>query len=161
MTTSRNVYVASLDPMHYSHLSTLRTAECELRENVSLLIGQNGLKNEGMFTLEERRSIVRQIFHVQNEVILASNFDEIIGVLRGAKRIIRGIRSSEDLSELKRLLTFYNVLDLSERLYLMDVPDKYKGVSSTKLKDLVGKRLYKEAEQMAPYEVVMRIRERC
>ena len=62
----KNIYLASVDPMYYSHFNTIKTASELLRKDVNLVICNNALKTP-MFTLEEKEKIAK--FNLEKEEI--------------------------------------------------------------------------------------------
>ena len=155
----KNIYVASVDPMHYSHLNTLKLAEQQLDEKVFLVICQNELKTGNLFTLHERKEIAR-IYLPNEKIYIAKNYREVRLFLYNARRIVRGIRNQNDIEYMEKLGDFYSVKELKDKLYLVDVPKEYKDFSSTKLKRLVIGGGIREAEKMASREVVLKTRKK-
>ena len=101
----KNVYLASLNPMHFSHRNTFLEAERQLNQKVFLCICQNALKDGGLFTLEERVEIAHKFYGIPREqIIMLSKKEEIISVIKNSTKIIRGIRSEKDLVEVKKLV---------------------------------------------------------
>ena len=148
----KNVYVASVDPMHFSHLNTKRTAEEIIGETVNLIICQNELKEECLFSLEERREIAK--LYLNNEhIFLARNREEIKKFLLKAKKVVRGIRNNKDIEYTKKLAKHYDVENLWTKLILIPVPDEYKKISSSRLKNL-AKKESSDLEFYAPKKVL-------
>ncbi len=132
----KNIYVASVDPMHFSHLNTKKLAEKELGEKVYLVICQNELKNNSTFSLEERRRMAMGYLG-DEEIYLAKGYAEIRKFFFYAKRVIRGFRDDSDFDYIKRLAKFYDVGNMEDKLCLISVPERLKNISSSKIKKLV------------------------
>ena len=66
----RFVYLASINPMHYSHLNTWTEARKQLGREVYLCICQNNLKSTGLFSLEERKNIARKYYKIPENLIV-------------------------------------------------------------------------------------------
>jgi len=154
-----NIYPISGDPMHFSHNNTFWQAHSFLGQNISLLLCNNDLKDEGMFSLEERKGIASLYVPVK-KIFVARNREEIRDFLINANHIVRGIRSEADMSYVKRLGVHYDILDLEEKLIPIVVSDAYKNMSSSKLKTLVKENDIEKAKALALPEVVIQIQEK-
>ena len=131
------IYVLSGDPMHYSHLNTKRTAEKQLGMEVSLLIGINKLKNNGLFTIEERKEIAK--FYVESEeIIYTSETKEDLGVyILNAEKIVRGFRDENDKKYLYMLVDHYGFKEQLHKLFPVQVPYILQQISSSNLKQSI------------------------
>lgn len=155
----KNIYVVSVDPMHYSHLNTLLTAEKEINENVSLVICSNDLKTGGMFSLEERREIAASYVEPK-DIFLAHDYVEIRKFLSSAERVIRGIRNNQDYEYIKKLGSFYKVEDMKHKLCLIQVPKKFEGVSSSNIKQLIREGQAEQARRYCNAVTLQKVREK-
>lgn len=135
----RNIYVASVDPMHFSHLNTMKTAEKMLGQSVNLVICKNDLKEGGFFSLKERKEIAKLYLGQNEQVFVTDNFEEIRTFLFNAEKVVRGIREESDLEYIAKLGKYYNVESLKSKLILIPVPDDYRAISSTNIKEFVRK----------------------
>lgn len=155
----KNIYVVSVDPMHYSHLNTLLTAEKEINEKVSLVICRNELKTGGMFTLEERKEIASSYMD-PTDVYLAHDYMEVREFLSSSERVIRGIRSNHDYEYIKKLGSFYKVEDMEHKLYLVRVPSDLKNISSSNIKRLIGEGQIEQAGRFCNSVTVDKVKEK-
>jgi len=157
-----NIYATSVDPMHYSHLNTLKLAEKTLGEKVTLLICKNDLKTNQLFSIEEREKIAK-LFLPSDQIATAQNYNEIKAYLLNAKKIIRGIRNSEDIQYTHKLAKYYQVDQHAyyEKLLQILVPLQYKKMSSSELKRLVENGDFLEAEKITLPEIIELIKAKC
>lgn len=91
------LYPGSFDPMTKGHMNIVEQA-CDLFDEVIIAVMQNPKKKEGLFTLEERVDIIRNLYQNINnvKVILGSGASVDLALLYECKAIIRGLRSFSD-----------------------------------------------------------------
>ena len=91
------LYPGSFDPMTKGHMNIVDQAS-ELFDEVIIAVMQNPLKKSGMFTLEERMEIIKELYQKMNNVrvISASGAAVDVALLNECKAIIRGLRSLSD-----------------------------------------------------------------
>lgn len=132
------IYIVSGDPIHYSHVNTKLRAENILGMKVSLVIGLNGLKDKGLFTLSERKEIA-QLYFPNESIYLAEGKDEIISFVENADKIIRGIRNESDYQYIYDLVKYYQCDNqiIKDKLVPVEVPEYLKEISSSKLKAMI------------------------
>jgi pantetheine-phosphate adenylyltransferase len=91
------LYPGSFDPITKGHMNIIEQAS-DLFDEVVVAVMQNPSKRKGMFTLEERMEIIKELYHRMNniKVITATGAAVDVAVLNECKAIIRGLRSLSD-----------------------------------------------------------------
>ena len=91
------LYPGSFDPMTKGHMNIVEQAS-DLFDEVIIAVMQNPLKKSGLFTLEERMEIIKELYQRMNNVrvISGSGAAVDIALLNECKAIIRGLRSLSD-----------------------------------------------------------------
>lgn len=91
------LYPGSFDPMTKGHMNIVEQAS-DLFDEVIIAVMQNPLKKSGLFTLEERMEIIKELYQrIDNvRVISASGAAIDVALLNECKAIIRGLRSLSD-----------------------------------------------------------------
>ena len=91
------LYPGSFDPMTKGHMNIVEQAS-DLFDEVIIAVMQNPLKKSGLFTLEERMEIIKELYQRMNNVrvISASGAAVDVALLNECKAIIRGLRSLSD-----------------------------------------------------------------
>lgn len=91
------LYPGSFDPITKGHMNIIEQAS-NLFEEVVVAVLQNPAKKNGLFTLEERLNIIKEIYKdVNNIKIVTSNSSAVdVALLYKCKAIIRGLRSLSD-----------------------------------------------------------------
>ena len=91
------LYPGSFDPMTKGHMNIVEQAS-DLFDEVIIVVMQNPLKKSGLFTLEERMEIIKELYQRMNNVrvISASGAAVDVALLNECKAIIRGLRSLSD-----------------------------------------------------------------
>ena len=91
------LYPGSFDPMTKGHMNIVEQA-CDLFDEVIIAVMQNPLKKSGLFTIEERMEIIKELYQRMNNVrvIYASGAAVDVAQLNECKAIIRGLRSLSD-----------------------------------------------------------------
>ncbi len=91
------LYPGSFDPITKGHMNIIEQAS-DLFDEVVVTVMQNPSKKEGMFTLEERMEIIKELYHRMNniKVIAATGAAVDVAMLNECKAIIRGLRSLSD-----------------------------------------------------------------
>lgn len=91
------LYPGSFDPITKGHMNIIDQAS-ELFDEVVVAVMQNPSKKQGMFTIEERLEIIKELYHKMNniKVIAATGAAVDVAVLNECKAIIRGLRSLSD-----------------------------------------------------------------
>lgn len=147
----KNVYIASVNPMLFSHLDTYNEAQKKLNEKIFLCIGRDSLKSEGLFSLEERADIAHNFYGIpKQDIILLSNEGIIREIIKNSAKIVRGIRSWKDLVELKTLIEYYGVTEDTKKLFPIHVPKEMRDISSSLLIQKIMDDEYKQEDNWIP-----------
>eukprot|EP00041_Stephanoeca_diplocostata_P006301 m.79754 g.79754 ORF g.79754 m.79754 type:complete len:248 (+) comp16290_c0_seq2:156-899(+) len=149
----RNIYPASVDPMHFSHRATLLRAEELLGEEVHLVICLNAMKTTGVFSVAQRKNLA-QFLLPGRKIFVATTKNEIRSFFQHCKHIVRGIRGQNDIEEMMRLVRYYKSDDWIDKLVKINVAEKYRQISSTRLKALIAAGNRTEAELCTHPEIV-------
>ena len=91
------LYPGSFDPITKGHMNIVEQAS-DLFDEVVIAVMQNPMKKNGLFTLEERMEIIKNLYKKMNniKVISASGAAVDVAMLNECKAIIRGLRSLSD-----------------------------------------------------------------
>ena len=91
------LYPGSFDPITKGHMNVIDQAS-DLFDEVVIAVLQNPLKKTGLFTLEERLEIIKELYASKNKikVISGSGAAVDIALLNECKAIVRGLRSLSD-----------------------------------------------------------------
>ena len=91
------LYAGSFDPMTKGHMNIVEQA-LELFDEVIIAVMYNPSKKAGMFTLEERMEIIKELYAMANnvKVVIGSGAAVDVAVLNECKAIVRGLRSLTD-----------------------------------------------------------------
>ena len=132
------LYPGSFDPMTKGHMNIVEQAS-DLFDEVIIAVMQNPLKKSGLFTLEERMEIIKELYQRMNNVrvISGSGAAVDIALLNECKAIIRGLRSLSDydyevtMQEINREIS-NNMINT----ICLFADTKYQSVSSSMVKEL-------------------------
>ena len=132
------LYPGSFDPMTKGHMNIVEQAS-DLFDEVIIAVMQNPLKKSGLFTLEERMEIIKELYQRMNnvKVISASGAAVDVALLNECKAIIRGLRSLSDydyevtMQEINREIS-NNMINT----ICLFADTKYQSVSSSMVKEL-------------------------
>lgn len=91
------LYPGSFDPITKGHMNIVEQAS-DLFDEVVIAVMQNPMKKNGLFILEERMEIIKNLYKKMNniKVISASGAAVDVAMLNECKAIIRGLRSLSD-----------------------------------------------------------------
>ena len=91
------LYPGSFDPITKGHMNIVEQAS-NLFDEVIIAVMQNPSKKSGLFTLEERMEIIKELYKKINnvKVISASGATVDVALLNDCKAIVRGLRSLSD-----------------------------------------------------------------
>jgi phosphopantetheine adenylyltransferase len=146
-------FFASADPMHGGHKNTINLASNVLKLDVALVIGHNVRKEEGVFTLDERRQIAKH-FLPDHLIYVAKDLESLKQFLIQAEYVVVGIRDQRDRDDTEKLSAIYQLQELRHKLVFIDVPEDLSFVSSTYLKELVRMGGIADASKWLPTLVV-------
>lgn len=91
------LYPGSFDPMTKGHMNIIEQAS-ELFDEVVIAVLQNPSKKSGLFTVEERVEIIKELYQRMNKVkvIFGSGAAVDVALQHECQAIIRGLRSLSD-----------------------------------------------------------------
>lgn len=91
------LYPGSFDPITKGHMNIIEQAS-DLFDEVIIAVMQNPSKKNGLFTLEERMKIIKELYKNMNNVRVVSSSGATVDValLYECKAIVRGLRSFSD-----------------------------------------------------------------
>ena len=91
------LYPGSFDPITKGHMNIIEQAS-DLFDEVAIVVMQNPSKLHGLFTIDERVEIIRELYQkISNvKVISASGAAVDVAMINECKVIIRGLRSLSD-----------------------------------------------------------------
>lgn len=134
------LYPGSFDPMTKGHMNIVEQAS-DLFDEVIIAVMQNPLKKSGLFTLEERMEIIKELYQRMNnvKVISASGAAVDVALLNECKAIIRGLRSLSDYDYEVQLQQMNKEISGNKVNTICLFADKeYQFVSSTMVKEVLN-----------------------
>ena len=132
------LYPGSFDPITKGHMNIVKQAS-DLFGEVIIAVLQNPLKKSGLFTLEERIEIIKELYkNVSNiKIVSGSKAAVDIALLYGCKAIIRGLRSLSDYDYEVQLQQINKEISDNQINTICLFADKdYQFVSSSVVKEL-------------------------
>lgn len=132
------LYPGSFDPITKGHMNIIEQAS-ELFDEVVIAVLQNPLKKSGLFTLEERVEIIKNLYQGKNniKVIIGSGSLSDIAISHNCKAIVRGIRSLRDYDFEIQLQQMNKELSNNKINTICFFADKeYQFVSSSMVKEI-------------------------
>ena len=133
------LYPGSFDPITKGHMNIVEQAS-NLFDEVIIAIMQNPLKKSGLFTLEERMEIIKELYQRINNVRVISACGAAVDValLHECKAIIRGLRSLSDYDYEVQLQQFNKEISNNKVNTICLFADKeYQFVSSSMVKEVL------------------------
>ena len=134
------LYPGSFDPMTKGHMNIVEQAS-DLFDEVIIAVMQNPLKKSGLFTLEERMEIIKELYQRMNNVrvISASGAAVDVALLNECKAIIRGLRSLSDYDYEVQLQQMNKEISCNKVNTICLFADKeYQFVSSSMVKEVLN-----------------------
>ncbi|MGM9875761.1 MAG: pantetheine-phosphate adenylyltransferase [Bacilli bacterium] len=134
------LYPGSFDPMTKGHMNIVEQAS-DLFDEVIIAVMQNPLKKSGLFTLEERMEIIKELYQRMNnvKVISGSGAAVDIALLNQCKAIIRGLRSLSDYDYEVQLQQMNKEISNNKVNTICLFADKeYQFVSSSMVKEVLN-----------------------
>lgn len=132
------LYPASFDPITKGHMNIIEQAS-ELFDEVIIAVMQNPLKKCGMFTLEERMEIIKQLYEKKNniQVVLGSGAAVRVALLNECKIIVRGLRSLSDYDyEVQLHQANKNISKNEVNTVFLCADKEYQFISSSMVKEV-------------------------
>ena len=134
------LYPGSFDPMTKGHMNIVEQAS-DLFDEVIIAVMQNPLKKSGLFTLEERMEIIKELYQRMNNVrvISASGSAVDVALLNECKAIIRGLRSLSDYDyEVQLQQINKEISDNKVNTICLFADKEYQFVSSSMVKEVLN-----------------------
>ena len=134
------LYPGSFDPMTKGHMNIVEQAS-DLFDEVIIAVMQNPLKKSGLFTLEERMEIIKELYQRMNNVRVISGSGAAVDValLNECKAIIRGLRSLSDYDYEVQLQQMNKEISCNKVNTICLFADKeYQFVSSSMVKEVLN-----------------------
>lgn len=134
------LYPGSFDPITKGHMNIVEQAS-DLFDEVIIAVMQNPLKKSGLFTLEERMEIIKELYQRMNNVrvIFASGAAVDVAVLNECKAIIRWLRSLSDYDYEVQLQQMNKEISNNKVNTICLFADKeYQFVSSSMVKEVLN-----------------------
>lgn len=134
------LYPGSFDPMTKGHMNIVEQAS-DLFDEVIIAVMQNPLKKSGLFTLEERMEIIKELYQRMNNVRVISGSGAVVDValLNECKAIIRGLRSLSDYDYEVQLQQMNKEISYNKVNTICLFADKeYQFVSSSMVKEVLN-----------------------
>lgn len=94
---TRVLYPGSFDPITKGHMNVIKQAS-DLFDEVIVAVLQNSSKKTGLFTIEERLEIIKELYKEVNniKVVSGSGAAVDIAMLYKCRAIVRGLRGLSD-----------------------------------------------------------------
>ena len=134
------LYPGSFDPMTKGHMNIVEQVS-DLFDEVIIAVMQNPLKKSGLFTLEERMEIIKELYQRMNnvKVISASGAAVDVALLNECKAIIRGLRSLSDYDyEVQLQQMNKEISDNKVNTICLFADKEYQFVSSSMVKEALN-----------------------
>lgn len=134
------LYPGSFDPMTKGHMNIVEQAS-DLFDEVIIAVMQNPLKKSGLFTLEERMEIIKELYQRMNNVRVISGGGAAVDIalLNECKAIIRGLRSLSDYDYEVQLQQMNKEISGNKVNTICLFADKeYQFVSSSMVKEVLN-----------------------
>ena len=126
--------------MTKGHMNIVEQAS-DLFDEVIIAVMQNPLKKSGLFTLEERMEIIKELYQRMNnvKVISASGAAVDVALLNECKAIIRGLRSLSDYDyEVQLQQMNKEISDNKVNTICLFADKEYQFVSSSMVKEVLN-----------------------
>ena len=134
------LYPGSFDPMTRGHMNIVSQASV-LFDEVVIAVMHNPLKKSGLFTLEERIEIIKELYDKINnvKVIIGSGAAVDVAILNDCKAIIRGLRSLSDYDyEVSLQQINKEISDNKVNTICLFADKEYQFVSSSMVKEVLN-----------------------
>jgi len=107
------LYPGSFDPITYGHMDIIEQA-LNVYDKVIVGVAVNSKKNSGMFTREERKTLIEEIYKDNQRVEVITSDENIasvdVALNNGCTSMVRGLRDLTDFAEELKLATINQVI---------------------------------------------------
>ena len=137
---TRVLYPGSFDPITKGHMNIIEQAS-ELFDEVIIAVLQNPLKKSGLFSLEERMELIRNLYYKMDniKVISGSGASVDIALLHNCKAIVRGLRSLNDYNyEVQLQQMNKDISDNKINTVCLFADKDYQFISSSMVKEIMN-----------------------
>lgn len=134
------LYPGSFDPITKGHMNIIEQAS-NLFDEVVIAVLQNPTKKNGLFTLEERLEMIKELYKkVDNIKVVTGNGASVdVAILYDCKAIIRGLRSLSDYDYEVQLQQINKDISNNQVNTVCLFADKeYQFVSSSMVKEVLN-----------------------
>lgn len=156
------LYPGSFDPITKGHMNIIEQAT-QLFDEVIIAVLQNSMKNNSLFSLEERLEILGQLYYNNPKVKLVSSdkTSTDIALLYECKAIIRGLRSISDFEyEIQLAQINRDISDDQINTICLFADSRLQTVSSSVVKEVfnLNKSISKYVDPIVEEKMVLKRR---
>jgi pantetheine-phosphate adenylyltransferase len=148
------IFPGSFDPITIGHIDIVNRA-LPLFDEIIIAIGVNTQK-KSLFSLEERMEWIRKVFQNEPRISVESYQGLTVNYckLKGAKYILRGIRSSADFEYEKTIAQLNHMMVPEIDTFLILSSPELSAISSTIVREIILG--HGDTSKFLPKEVVIR-----
>ena len=146
------IYPGSFDPVTLGHINIIKRAAAAF-DRVIVCVMVNSKKNGGIFTPEERISLLRKSIHVENV-----EFDISYGLVaeyakkKGARVLVKGLRAVSDFEQEVQMAMVNGKLNPDLDTVFFPSSEKYTYLSSSVARELARYRA--DLSEFLPREIL-------
>lgn len=154
------LYPGSFDPITKGHMNIIEQAS-NLFDEVIIAVLQNPMKKTGLFTLEERLEIIKELYKNYDniKVVTGSGASVDIALLYECKALVRGLRSLSDYAEEVKLCQFNkDISDNKINTVFLFADKEYQFISSSSVKEVLnlGKDITKYVDPIVKEKMLVK-----
>jgi len=142
------IYAGSFDPAHLGHYNTFKNAVTLYRQDITVYICINELKESGLLDIESRVRIAEDLF--QSDIRVCTNKRDLVAMAEWAQHIVRGFRNESDKAYTYKLLSHYGLENYLSKISFVPIDDFYHDYSSSVIKKLMLENPSKAREFLSP-----------